>query len=151
MGKRSHLFCAVSLAVSLAVPARAETVLAARTIRPESVIAADDITIVDAVVPGMIQAGDPVIGMEARVVLYAGRPIRPGDIGPPAIVDRNGRVALVYRKGGLTITAEGRALGRAGVGDEIRAMNLDSRTTVTGRVLEDGSLLVGGTVRTVDP
>jgi flagella basal body P-ring formation protein FlgA len=147
MLKLSAILCALALVA----PARAETVLAARTIRAESVIAPDDITIVDAVVPGMLQAEDAVVGMEARVVLYAGRPIRPGDIGPPAIVDRNGVVTLVYRKGGLTITAEGRALGRAGVGDEVRAMNLASRTTVTGRVLDDGSLLVGGTVRAEVP
>lgn len=142
---------AILCALALAAPAWAETVLAARTIRAESVIAPDDITIVDAVVPGMLQAEDAVVGMEARVVLYAGRPIRPGDIEPPAIVDRNGVVTLVYRKGGLTITAEGRALGRAGVGDEVRAMNLASRTTVTGRVLDDGSLLVGDTVRAEVP
>ncbi|MGI1662055.1 flagellar basal body P-ring formation chaperone FlgA [Palleronia sp. KMU-117] len=132
--------------LAVAPAAAAETVLAARTIRAQALIGPEDITIVDAVVPGMLQAGDPIIGMEARVVLYAGRPIRPADIGPPAIVDRNGIVVLVYRQGGLSIETEGRALGRGGVGDRLRVMNLSSRTTVTGEVREDGTVLVGGAV-----
>jgi flagella basal body P-ring formation protein FlgA len=133
-------------ASGLAAPAPAETVLAARTIRAQAVISPEDITIADVVVPGMLQASDPVVGMETRVVLYAGRPIRPGDIGPPAIIDRNAPVLIVYRQGGLTIMAEGRALGRAGVGDTVRVMNLASRNTVSGAVRPDGSVQVGGVI-----
>jgi flagella basal body P-ring formation protein FlgA len=129
--------------LSGAGPALAETILMARTIRAQAVIGPQDITSVAAIVPGTLQAGDPVVGMEARIVLYAGRPIRPGDIGPPAIVERNQVVALVYRQNGLTITAEGRALGRGGVGDRLRVMNLGSRNTVMGEVLGDGSISVG--------
>jgi flagella basal body P-ring formation protein FlgA len=133
-------------AAGLAAPALAETVLAARTIRAQAVIAPEDITIADVVVPGTLQASDTVVGMETRVVLYAGRPIRPGDIGPPAIIDRNAPVLIIFRQGGLTITAEGRALGRAGVGDTVRVMNLSSRNTVSGAVRPDGSVQVGGVI-----
>jgi flagella basal body P-ring formation protein FlgA len=124
-------------------PALAETLLVARTIRAQAIITPDDITVADVSLPGTLKAGDNVVGMEARVVLYAGRPIRPEDIGPPAIVERNAPVLLIYQRNGLTITAEGRALGRAGVGDSVRVMNLTSRTTVSGSVQPDGSVLVG--------
>lgn len=50
---------------------------------------------------------------------------------------------LSYRLGALEIRAEGRALSRGGVGDEIRVMNLSSRTTVSGRIAEDGAVHVG--------
>lgn len=71
-----------------------------------------------------------------------GRPLRPGDIGPPAIIERNDLVTLIFRQGGLTIAAEGRSLGRGSVGEAVRVMNLSSRTTVTGRVKQDGSVEV---------
>ena len=71
-----------------------------------------------------------LIGMETRVVLYAGRPILRGDVGPPAIVQRNQIVPLIYSGGGLRIVTEGRALGRGAAGETIRIMNLTSRTTV---------------------
>jgi len=80
--------------------------------------------------------------MEARVALYAGRPIRQGDVGPPAVVDRNQIIPLVYMRSGVMISTEGRALDRAGPGDLIRVMNLSSRSTVTARVGSDGAAYV---------
>ena len=79
-----------------------------------------------------------VIGQETRVAIYAGRPIRLEDIGPPALVERNERVLLRYVRGALRITAEGRALDRGAEGDWIRAINLSSRQTISGRVAADG-------------
>ncbi len=131
------------LLVLTSAPVFAETLLAARTIRAQAIIGPDDISRVEAAVPGALSDPAKVVGMEARVVLYAGRPIRPGDVGPPAIVERNSIVPLVYRSGGLTITAEGRSLGRGGVGDSVRVMNLGSRSTVSGVVARDGSVHVG--------
>jgi flagella basal body P-ring formation protein FlgA len=51
-------------------------------------------------------------------------------------------VSLVYRRGPLSILAEGRALGRGGVGDSVRVINIASRATVTGLVAPDGTLTV---------
>ncbi len=125
------------------LPLSGETVTAARTIRSQSILTEDDITLLAIAVPGAI--GDPaqVIGKEARVVLYAGRPIRPADIGPPAIIRRNQIITIRYRSRNLMIAVEGRALGRGSVGDTLRVMNLASRVTVTGRIAADGSVIVG--------
>jgi len=83
------------------------------------------------------------------VVLYPGRPILSGDLGAPAVVERNQTVTLIYRQGSLLIATDARALGRAGVGDMLRVMNLASRSTVSGQVDEAGRVIVGPSARTL--
>lgn len=130
------------LCAALALPATAETVIAARTLRAQSVLTPADLRLSDAETPGAYTSVDEVVGLEARVALYAGRPILSGEVGPPALIDRNQIVTLLYQQSGLEIVAEGRALGRAGLGDRLRVMNLASRHTVTGRVRADGTVVV---------
>ncbi len=120
-----------------------ETLVATRTIRSHTIIAPDDVILKDVDIAGSLDRIEDAVGLEARVVLYAGRPIRPSDIGPAAIIKRNQIVMLVYRRGGLRIAADARALGRGGVGDYLRVMNLTSRTTVTGIIGADGTVTVG--------
>ncbi|SLN12402.1 flagellar basal body P-ring biosynthesis protein FlgA [Aquimixticola soesokkakensis] len=127
-----------------AQPLQAETVVAARTLRAQTILSASDLALIAEDMPGMFVAIEELVGFEARVALYAGRPIRPEDIGPAAIIDRNQMVTLVYRSGNLTMVSEGRSLARAGVGDTLRAMNLTSKTIVSGQVTEQGSVIVGG-------
>tara|TARA_R110002072_G_scaffold36528_1_gene107559 strand:- start:1249 stop:1662 length:414 start_codon:yes stop_codon:yes gene_type:complete len=126
----------------LALPAGAETLVAARTIPARTIIGSDDLLLRDIATTGGITDPSSLIGMEARVALYAGRPIRQGDVGPPAVVDRNQIIPLVYMRSGVMISTEGRALDRAGPGDLIRVMNLSSRSTVTARVGPDGTAYV---------
>jgi len=139
----------ILLLLLTAGPASGQTVLAARTIRAQTLITAEDVTLTDGKVDGALTSLDEIIGFEARVALYAGRPVRSGEVGPPALVERNQIVALHYRAGGLVISAEGRSLGRAGVSETIRVMNLASRQTVSGRVLSDGTVAVGATNSTM--
>ncbi|WP_323763949.1 flagellar basal body P-ring formation chaperone FlgA [Marinovum sp.] len=130
------------LSVCLAGAALAETVVPARTLRANTIIAPTDLTMRSTDVPGALSDPDQIIGRETRVTLYAGRPIRPGDIGPPALVTRNQIVTLHFTAGGLRILADGRALGRGGAGDRIRVMNLSSRATLFGTVQPDGTINV---------
>lgn len=124
-------------------PALADSLVATRTIRAKSVVQADDITLVAAAIPGALTGTDAALGLEARVAIYAGRPIRASDLGAPAVIERNQLVPLSYQTGTLAIVTEGRALARGGVGDVIRVMNLASRSTVSGRVAADGTVRVG--------
>jgi len=117
----------------------ADTVLAARTIPANSTIMPEDVMVNSRDIPGGVSDPREIIGMEARVALYAGRPIRPGDVGFPAVVERNQIIALHYNQHGLLISTEGRALGRAGPGDVIRVMNISSRSTVTAQIGADGA------------
>jgi len=124
------------------ISAQADMVVPTRTIRAKEIISAADLEIKAQQVPGAVADPDLLIGQEARVALYPGRPIRGGDVGPPALVDRNDLVVLVFDRSPLSITAEGRALGRGAAGDRIRVMNLSSRTTVTGFIRSDGQIEV---------
>lgn len=125
------------------VPTLADSLMAAHTIPSRAVIGPADLMIGPAKIPGALIDPDQAIGMEARVVLYAGRPIRAGDLVPPALIDRNEIVILVFRRGTITIAAEGRSLDRGAAGDRVRVMNLASRTTVSGTVRPDGVVMVG--------
>lgn len=122
--------------------AAADVLVPARTIRAREIITSGDILVKAASVPGALSHPDEVIGLEARVALYPGRPVRAADVGTPALVSRNEIVPLVFRRGRLNIVTEGRALERAGAGDLVRVMNLSSRATVTGVVRADGSIEV---------
>lgn len=123
-------------------PVAAESVMAVRAIRAGTVLTADDLGFADTDAPdGFLDPRD-IIGLEARVNLYPGRPIQTRDVGLPTVVQRNMIVPLVYRRGSLTITLDGRALSRAGTGEPVRVMNLSSRSTVTGVATATGSVVV---------
>lgn len=134
---------ALLLALLVASPVHADVVLAARTLRAGTAISAADVVLLsDPAPPGAASHPDEAIGLEARVTLYAGRPIPLASLGPPALVERNGLVGLIFLRGGLEIRADGRALGRGAEGEEIRVMNLASRSTVFGIVAGPGLVRV---------
>ena len=124
--------------------ASAESVVAARNLPAQTVISSGDLMLVEATISDALTDPTEAFGLETRVAIYAGRPVRVSDLGPPALIERNAIVALEYRSGGLVIRAEGRALARGGAGETIRVMNLVSKTTVTGRIGDDGLIQVGG-------
>ncbi|MEL6594736.1 MAG: flagellar basal body P-ring formation chaperone FlgA [Pseudomonadota bacterium] len=127
----------------MAAPMAADTVFATRTVRSQSVITAEDVTLKEGVLPGTLSALSQAIGRESRVVLYAGRPILADDITAPALIERNQIVTLIVSQNGLKISTEGRALERGAVGDMVKAMNLSSRSTVNGTVTADGHIQIG--------
>lgn len=133
----------VTFGLMLAAPAMADSLIATRTIRAQTVIQPEDITLVEADIPGALTAAEAAVGQEAKVTLYAGRPINGGDVAPPALVKRNQMVTLVFQTAGLTIHTDGRALERGAVGDLIHVMNLSSHLTISGYVAPDGSVSVG--------
>jgi flagellar basal body P-ring formation protein FlgA len=124
-------------------PVWADAIVTTRIIKAGTVIAAEDLQVVEASIEGVITQPDQIVGQEARITLYPGRPLRTENLGPPAVVDRNQIVALAFVSGGLSITTEGRALARGSVGDVIHVLNLSSRTTVVGQILPNGSVRVG--------
>ena len=132
----------LTIALLGATAVNADIVVPARTIRAKEIIAAQDLVFKPVDATGALSDPADLVGQEARVTLYPGRPIRLGDIGPAAIVGRNDLVTLIFVQGGLRIATEGRSLGRGAAGETIRAMNMSSRLTVTGTILTDGSIEV---------
>lgn len=133
----------LALLILAAFPVRGEVVLAARTLRAQEIVTASDLRLEPAAVPGALADPGEAIGLETRTVIYEGRPLRPGDLAPPALIERNQIITIRYAMGGLTIEADGRSLARAGAGQLVRVMNLASRSTVTGTVGPDGQVHVG--------
>lgn len=133
---------AALLALCTAAPAFAASIVPARPIPAHSVVTGADVIVREGTVPGGVSDLEAVLGLEARVTLYPGRPIMAGDLGPPAIVDRNDIVQVIYRRGALSILAEGRALDRGAVGERIRIMNIDSRAVISGVLMSDKTVQV---------
>ena len=131
------------LAALLPASAMADSVVATRTIRAQSVIAAQDVAMVPADITGALTTTDAAVGLEAKVTLFAGLPVRAADLAAPALIQRNQVVAVVYQVAGLTIRTDGRALERGGAGAVIKVMNLASHLTVQGAISPDGSVRVG--------
>lgn len=75
----------LSLAVLMGVPAAAETLVAARTIRAQAILTAEDLNLTPGSTPGALSRPEEAIGLESRVILYAGRPILADQVGPPAL------------------------------------------------------------------
>lgn len=139
---RLGIFLGVALVAAGGVAA--DTVVAARTLRAETLIGLSDLRLLEDTTPGALSRAEDAVGLETRRNVYAGQVLRALDLGPPAIVSRNDIVVLSYFRSGVAIQTEGRAMGRAGVGDRLRVMNLTSRSAVTGTVLSDGTVEVAG-------
>lgn len=119
--------------------ARAADVVAAHTLRVGVVLDRADLR---AVADDANTAVDALIGLEVRRAIYAGHVVRPSSLGPPTLVRRNEVVVMRFRSGALEIRAEGRALGRGGLGEIVDIMNLASRQTVRAIVKGPGRVEV---------
>lgn len=134
----------LALVLFLPWPAWADGLVATRLIRPTEVLKPADVAPLHAATaPGVASDPAQVVGLEARVAIYPGRPVRLADLGPAAVIERNEAVVMIYRQGGLTIVSEGRALGRAALGESVTVMNGTSRQSVLGRVISFGQVEVG--------
>ena len=131
------------LAHDVAVPRLADALVSTRLIRPDDVLRAADVALQRGDMEGVASDPAQVVGLEAQVAIYPGRPVRLADLGPAAVIERNETVVMVYRQGSLTIQSEGRALGRAALGDSVTVMNTASRQSVQARVTSFGQVEVG--------
>ena len=127
---------------ALASVAEAESLISSRVIAGRSIVTAADLRLSDEAHVGALTDPSEAIGLEARVTIYAGRPIRASDLGAPAVVERNDIVRLRYAQGVLLIETEGRALSRGAIGERVRVMNMSSRATVTGMIVSAGEVEV---------
>jgi len=132
------------LLIALTLPSSlvAQTVVAERALRAHTVVVADDLALSDQAVGGAAGDLDTVAGRELRTAVYKGQPILLSNLTAPALIERNQMVTLVFDNGAVTISVEGRALDRGGLGDLIRVMNTMSRQTVQGVIAADGTVRV---------
>lgn len=138
-----RFFALFAVILCLIGQARADSLIAIRTLPARTIIAPEDVTLVASEIPGALTQAEPAIGKELRRAVYAGRAITSADVSAPALIERNQIVQLTYRSQSMVIRAEGRALARGAEGDWIEVLNLASKTKVTGKVDAHGAILVG--------
>ncbi len=119
-----------------------DAVVPTRTIRAQTILTADMVSVDRGIEGHDVTNPKHVLGMEARVVLYAGRAIRADDLIQPALIHRNQLVPVIFDQHGLQITTMGRALDRGAIGEMIRVMNIESRNSVFGLVQSNGTVSV---------
>lgn len=111
-------------------------------ILPDTIISSEDIDMID--MPwarvSSLSAIDikEVTGMQVRRVLAPGRPIQRQSLTPPIVVSRGQRVTIKLTAGALKLTAAGKAIGDAHVGQEVRVVNLGSKKIIVGIARADG-------------
>lgn len=117
-----------------------------RALNHGAVIAATDLEFI--AVPAnklgqdIITDASQLVGKEARRDLPQGQALRSRDFRAQQLVKRGGMVTMIIERGPLRIAARGRALADAGVGDNVRVLNVQSNRTIEGVVLPDGNVAV---------
>lgn len=132
----------ILIAICGPLPLIADIAIAARNIRPGEVLGEADVMVIRGEAEGAFNSLAPIVGSEAKVALYAGRIILMSQIAEAASVERNQIVEISFSSNGLSMTTEGRALGRGSAGQRIRVMNLASKTSIFGTIQNDGSVRV---------
>ena len=118
----------------------------AKRIESGAVIGDSDLDIVqmaaDRIGPDMVRDRTALIGKETRRALTPGSTVAERDLRAAQLVKRGTTVTMIVERGALRITARGRALADAAVGEQVRVQNLQSNKTVEGLVQPGGDVLV---------
>jgi flagella basal body P-ring formation protein FlgA len=121
-------------------------VLAARRIAAGEVVLARDVEErrirAERVRPGTAQRADQVVGRQLRRPVGTDFPFMVADLLAPVVVAKNQPVLMVLDAPGLALTAQGRAMDNAGLGDLVPVMNLLSRTVVEAVAIGPGRVRV---------
>jgi flagellar basal body P-ring formation protein FlgA len=145
-------------AVQLVVPATGPTVISrlvagsvyetiqlpvlARPMAPGDVIQLGDLDWIsvrlDRIAPNAATDPKQLVGMTARRPLRDGQMLRLSDVTMAAAVKRGSMVTLLVTTESMTLTAQGRALEDAALGQPIRVVNTMSNKQLTG-VVKDGT------------
>jgi flagella basal body P-ring formation protein FlgA len=97
---------------------------------------------VNKVTPDTITSTRELVGKEVRRELGEGSMVRSRDIRPQQLVKRGRIVTMVIERGPLRVTAQGRAMGDGGAGDNVRVLNNISNRVIEGTILNDGTVAI---------
>jgi flagellar basal body P-ring formation protein FlgA len=91
----------------------------------------------------VIEATHLLVGKVARRTLLPGQLVPRNAVEEARLVERGKPIQVVFREAGMTIVTVASPLQSGGVGEMVRARNLDSGVTIVGTVQPDGTLRVG--------
>lgn len=84
-----------------------------------------------------------VVNQAARRALRSGQTLRIADLMKPQIVSRDETVTIVFRTGGITLTARGKAMGNGAEGETVSVLNPQSKRVIQATVTSPGVVTVG--------
>ncbi|MBU6234472.1 MAG: flagellar basal body P-ring formation protein FlgA [Alphaproteobacteria bacterium] len=82
----------------------------------------------------VIRTAEDLIGTTPRKTLNAGTFITPNDLTQPYLITRGDMVMMVYKQGGMYLTAKGRAMEDGVSGQVIKVSNIGSNRQIEARV-----------------
>lgn len=137
--------CLFALALLLAYPAYAgvRVVVPSRDIARGSVLTESDVTYAaaaGAVMDGIATNAADVVGLEARRTLRAGETFRLQDLRRPVLVAKGSTVTMVFEAPGIVLTASGRAMSEAGLGETVTVQNPVSWRQISAVVIGPGQV-----------
>jgi flagella basal body P-ring formation protein FlgA len=80
------------------------------------------------------QKAEVLVGHVAKRQLEANQPVQMRFLGLPTVIKRDDRVTMIVNNNGIVLTAEGRALTDAGMGETVQLVNAASNKTLEGVV-----------------
>ena len=124
----------------------ADVLVATRSLGRRQIISGSDLKTMRVNVSdlGGIAATDPdeVVGMRTRKIIAAGTPVVLENLERAPLIRRGDVVMMVYRGGGLKITAKGKANQTGYKNSRISLTNMASKREVYGTVIDSGTVLV---------
>lgn len=84
-------------------------------------------------------------GKIAKRTLLPGRYVPVNALRDAYLVEKGAAVEMVFVAGGLTISAGAVTLQPGSAGDQVKVRNIDSGKILSGTVMADGTIRVGGT------
>lgn len=113
-----------------------------RRIMPDSIVQPEDIETVELpwtrVNAYAVTEETGLVGMQVRRMLSPGRPVQLQSVMPPIIIARGDRVTIQLVHKGMQLSAAGKAISDAHLGQEVRVVNLSSNKTIVGVARGDG-------------
>jgi len=73
--------------------------------------------------PGVVMAETDLVGRQARRLLRTGEPVRGDDVHMPVLVVKGTTVTMTFAEPGIILTATGRAMSDAGLGESVVVQN----------------------------
>jgi flagella basal body P-ring formation protein FlgA len=123
-----------------------DALVSSRIIRRHQVIGPDDLTHarmpLSRLAGGAVTELDQLVGHRAVQRIALGRTITDRMVELPPVIHRGDRVTLIVRRPGLLVTTVGEARQDGAPNHTIQVLNLSSRRTVQGRVVDEGTVEV---------
>lgn len=88
---------------------------------------------------------DKLVGKEIKRPVQAGQIIDETDIKTHIVMSKGKLITLIYKKGSVSLSAQGKTLESGGINETIRVSNTQSKSTVQATIISDDTAVVVST------